>query len=170
MKSMVQKLLSVILAIALVLGVTPIFNSIVEVRAEGAECEHILAEVPVEPSCEANGMLFYVCEECGEIIGDSIIIPAKGHSFGDWVTETDPTCTSAGSRYRICSECEKREKAGIEMLDHNLIGYETKDEIRIRVKRMYSKNDIEDYGVVAIFIDEPSAKRMINLNVFDRAA
>ena len=58
----------------------------------------------------------------------------------------------------------------IEMLDHNLIGYETKDEIRIRVKRMYSKNDIEDYGVVAIFIDEPSAKRMINLNVFDRAA
>ena len=58
----------------------------------------------------------------------------------------------------------------IEMLDHKLIGYDSKEEIKVRVERMYSKEDIEEYGVVAFFIDEPKAKKMMRLNVFDRCA
>ena len=58
----------------------------------------------------------------------------------------------------------------IDMLDHNLIGYDSKQEIKVRVERMYSKKDIEEFGVVAFFMDEPKAKKMMRLNVFERTA
>ena len=58
----------------------------------------------------------------------------------------------------------------IEMLPPELIGYSSREEIVVRVERMYSKEDVSEYGVCAIFIDEPEVKRMMKLNVFQRSA
>ena len=33
------------------------------------------------------------------------IIKPKGHSYGDWIIDTDPTCTEEGSKYKECSVC-----------------------------------------------------------------
>ena len=52
----------------------------------------------------------------------------------------------------------------IKMLDPELIGYENREEIRVRVERMYSKDDIKKYGVCALFIDIPPVKKPININ------
>ena len=51
----------------------------------------------------------------------------------------------------------------IKMLDPNLIGYDNREEIKVRVERMYSKEDIKKYGVCAFFIDIPPIKRTINI-------
>jgi ASC-1-like (ASCH) protein len=52
----------------------------------------------------------------------------------------------------------------IKMLDPELIGYENREEIRVRVERMYSKEDIKKHGVCALFIDIPSVKKPVNIN------
>ena len=52
-------------------------------------------------------------------------------------------------------------EVAIEMLDEKLVGYESKDEIRIRVERMYKKEEVDGVGVVAFFIDE--VKHGLNL-------
>jgi len=58
----------------------------------------------------------------------------------------------------------------IKMLDPKLIGYDTREEIEVRVERMYSKDEISEYGVCAIFIDEPHVKHVMNLRCVDRSA
>lgn len=41
------------------------------------------------------------------------------HSFGDWIVEEEPTCTEAGSQYRICSVCGFKETQAIEAFGHD---------------------------------------------------
>ena len=57
----------------------------------------------------------------------------------------------------------------IEMLPCKLIGYDNVDEIKLRIERMYTKQE-EKCGVMAIFIDEPVAKRMVKLKSFNKCA
>ncbi len=40
------------------------------------------------------------------------------HDFGRWKTETEPTCTQNGEKYRVCQECEFEETEEIEPLGH----------------------------------------------------
>ena len=61
-------------------------------------------------------------------------------------------------------------ETAINMLDEKLIGYETKDEIKLRVSRMYDKKEVEELGVVAFFVDEPKAKKLVNLKSIQRVA
>ena len=61
-------------------------------------------------------------------------------------------------------------ETAINMLDEKLIGYDSKEEIRIRVERMYDKKEVKEYGVVAFFIEEPKIKRMMNLRSIERVA
>lgn len=58
----------------------------------------------------------------------------------------------------------------IKMLDPTLIGYSDRDEIRVRIERMYSKKEEHEYGVCAFFIDEPDVKRLMKLNALERSA
>jgi ASC-1-like (ASCH) protein len=51
----------------------------------------------------------------------------------------------------------------IKMLDPELIGYNDREEIRVRVERMYSKEDVKKNGVCALFIDIPPVKNIINI-------
>lgn len=58
----------------------------------------------------------------------------------------------------------------IEMLPAELIGYQSKEEIRVRIERMYSKQEQCEYGVCALFIDEPDIRRMMKFNHLERSA
>lgn len=58
----------------------------------------------------------------------------------------------------------------INMLPAEMIGYQTKEEIRVRIERMYSKKDEYKYGVCALFLEEPSIKRMMKFNHYERSA
>ena len=61
-------------------------------------------------------------------------------------------------------------EAAIEMLDEKLVGYESKDEIRIRVERMYKKEEVDGVGVVAFFIDEVKHGLNLKLREIQRVA
>ncbi len=61
-------------------------------------------------------------------------------------------------------------EVAIEMLDEKLVGYESKDEIRIRVERMYKKEEVDGVGVVAFFIDEVKHGLNLKLREIQRVA
>ena len=46
-------------------------------------------------------------------------IPAPGHSFGDWVTETEATCTQNGKEIRTCGICGEKEERVISRKQHD---------------------------------------------------
>lgn len=58
----------------------------------------------------------------------------------------------------------------IKMLPAELIGYQSKEEIRVRIERMYSKQEQCEYGVCALFIDEPNIRRMMKFDHLERSA
>lgn len=58
----------------------------------------------------------------------------------------------------------------IDMLPPEMIGYNSREEIRIRIERMYSRQDEREFGVCALFIGEPSVRRMMKFNNLERTA
>lgn len=58
----------------------------------------------------------------------------------------------------------------IKMLPAEMIGYQSKEEIRVRIERMYSKDEQDRCGVCALFIDEPNMRRMMKFNRLERSA
>ena len=58
----------------------------------------------------------------------------------------------------------------IDMLPPEMIGYNSKEEIRIRIERMYSRQEERENGVCALFIGEPSVRRMMKFNNLERTA
>ena len=61
-------------------------------------------------------MSYYICTECGKQIGEAAIIPATGHSWGEWQVTKDATATTEGSRERECVACGKKETEVIPIL------------------------------------------------------
>ena len=45
-------------------------------------------------------------------------MPATGHTFGDWYTVTEPTCTADGVQRRDCANCDAHETDAIPAADH----------------------------------------------------
>ena len=81
--------------------------------------EHVCTNkklVTVPAQCEVNGMSYYICTECGKQIGEATIIPATGHSWGEWQVTKDATATTEGSRERECAACGKKETEIIPIL------------------------------------------------------
>jgi len=58
----------------------------------------------------------------------------------------------------------------IRMLPPEMIGYNNREEIKVRVERMYSKEQEKEYGACALFIEEPDIKRLMKLNSMERIA
>ena len=41
------------------------------------------------------------------------------HTYGNWITTIEPTCTKKGSKYRVCKYCPQRDYRYIPMIAHN---------------------------------------------------
>ncbi len=63
--------------------------------------------VTTNPTCTASGKKVRTCTVCGHTEEETIA--AKGHSFGDWTTDTVATCAADGLERRVCSECGASE-------------------------------------------------------------
>ena len=86
------------------------------------------------PTCVDRGMKeYWQCDECGLYFAaekaeyederslEELIERATGiHSYGDWVTESEPDCTTAGSRYIECSVCGDKEEESIDAIGHDM--------------------------------------------------
>ena len=58
----------------------------------------------------------------------------------------------------------------IRLLPPEMIGYSNRDEVRVRIERMYTKEDESKYGACALFIEEPDIRQEMKLSRFDRTA
>ena len=71
---------------------------------EGCKHEHVKENI-VPATCTEDGSKTVVCEDCGETISTEVI-PATGHSFGDWTVTKAATCFEDGEETRTCSVCK----------------------------------------------------------------
>ena len=69
------------------------------------EVSHNPEEIVEEPNCTEAGKRYHVCADCGEIIGEVTVIPAKGHSSSDWIILVEPTVKADGKRIKKCTVC-----------------------------------------------------------------
>ena len=74
---------------------------------EGCKHEHVKENI-VPATCTEDGSKTVVCEDCGETLSTEVI-PAKGHSFGDWTVTKEAACFEDGEETRTCSVCQAVE-------------------------------------------------------------
>ena len=60
-------------------------------------------EVVTPATCVANGVTKKYCVECGD--SQSLVEPATGHKWGDWIYSESYKCDVGGERTRICDNC-----------------------------------------------------------------
>ena len=67
-------------------------------------------EVDKEATCTSDGSKSHHCtaEGCNATEG-SVVIPATGHSYGEWTITEESTCTEKGAMQRECSVCNEIE-------------------------------------------------------------
>ena len=72
------------------------------------ECEHYFYEyTEQELTCETDGIICAECLYCGHV--DKVIMPAPGHSFGEWEVEIPATCEEDGEQLQYCQNEDCRE-------------------------------------------------------------
>ncbi len=73
-----------------------------------------------ESSCIENGSKAVICTKCNEPKSGTVeMIPASGHSFvNEWKTVTNPSCSNAGVKIRICRNCFDFITESIPKLNH----------------------------------------------------
>ena len=67
---------------------------------EKAAGHRYIESVIKEPDCEHDGEKLFACEKCAYSYTE--IIPALGHSFGEWIVDKEPTESEEGHRYKVC--------------------------------------------------------------------
>ena len=94
------------------------------IDAGPAACTHenTILQGAVDATCTAAGFTGNtVCAACGETLVTGVMIPATGHSFGEWTLVTAATCTVAGSEQRVCSVCGEKETRAIPAPGHGAL-------------------------------------------------
>ena len=97
-----------------------------------AKIPHPLEKVPAKAATceEAGNVEYYRCTACGALFADAdgntaiteasaVVVPAKGHDFGEWTQTTPATCTAAGEETRTCkNDPSHTETRPVEALGH----------------------------------------------------
>ena len=81
------------------------------------------------PTCTAKGYTKHECSICGDSYMTDIT-EETGHSFGDWIISTKPTCSDDGIKYRVC-HCGYTETDVAQSTGHS---YEILSEIKATCK------------------------------------
>ena len=80
----------------------------------------------VEPTCTKDGYKEEVCSHCGDT-RNRTILPATGHTYGDWIIDKDATCTKSGSKHKTCGTCGDVVTEIIAPHGHDLIHHDKVD-------------------------------------------
>ncbi len=66
--------------------------------------EHTYEESVTEATCTVDGRVVHTCSLCGDVYIDSII-PATGHTAGDWTVDNEPDIGEPGRQHKSCGVC-----------------------------------------------------------------
>ena len=80
----------------------------------------------VEPTCTKDGYKEEVCSRCGDT-RNRTTLPATGHTYGDWIIDTNATCTDKGLMHKICLICGYKVTETIAPHGHDLIHHNKVD-------------------------------------------
>ena len=90
-----------------------------ETREIAAKGHTEVIDKAVSATCSASGKTEGKhCSVCGTVLVKQETIAATGHSFGNWVTTTDATCTAKGAERRDCSNCDHYETREVNAKGH----------------------------------------------------
>jgi len=67
----------------------------------------VVVDKAVAATCTATGLAEGShCSVCNEVIVAQTATDKVSHTYSDWVTAKEATCTEAGSRYKVCTVCK----------------------------------------------------------------
>lgn len=85
------------------------------------------------PTCTQDGnVAYWHCDICGKNFDEAgdelteVILKATGHTWGDWETISEATCTEDGSRKHTCEMCYYEETETVTAPGHTLVPYDEK--------------------------------------------
>ncbi|MDY2746287.1 MAG: cohesin domain-containing protein [Bacilli bacterium] len=112
-------------------------------------------ENEISATCTEDGSYDEViyCKDCGaEISREHKTIAHEGHSYGEWTTTKEASCTEAGSEHRICLECGHEETREISAKGHSYIHVDQIEPTKSKegVKEHYI---CEDCGELFVLVD-----------------
>ena len=71
----------------------------------------------IAPTCTSEGYTLYQCS-CGAEKREDFL-PAKGHTWGEWKVDQEPTFTELGKKKRSCTVCGQSETEDIQKLSED---------------------------------------------------
>lgn len=134
-----KKILSVILCACLLMCPFAVFAF----AEDTAECTHEYTVTVVAPGCATRGYTLHTCGKCGNFYYDNYTDPL-GHSYGQWETVKEASCTEEGLMQRVCSRCNGYETKTVSVLDHvdkNSDGKCDKCGAKVKVEKVFSPFD-----------------------------
>ena len=84
-------------------------------------CTHAHTELrSLAPSCTSDGYENAAyCVDCGARLSLGTVLPATGHTFGEWQLIDPPDCTLGGTEARECLTCGLPETRAVAPLGHD---------------------------------------------------
>lgn len=76
-----------------------------------------------DATCTEDGLKTRHCQNDGCKEVESEVIPATGHTFGEWTVTTPATCETEGQETRTCADCNETETRVIKALGHEFVDY-----------------------------------------------
>ena len=68
--------------------------------------EHVFEETRIEPTCTLDGQVLHVCTLCEFRLLQSVI-PATGHTVGEWELDNHPDIGEPGRQHKSCVICSE---------------------------------------------------------------
>lgn len=130
-------------------------------ETEGLPLGHDYHDFVIEPTCIEQGYTDHVCSRCGDNYIDTYV-DALGHISSDWITDTEATTTSEGSKHKECTVCgtvletetiAKLDPLTYELNDDGYIVYATDTDISgdITVPSTYNGYPVKWIGESAFY-------------------
>jgi len=99
-------------------------DTILKVQEVAEKLPHAYKATVTEATCTEPGYTTYTCT-CGDsYIADEV--PAKGHSYGEWIVIKEANCTDKGTEQHNCANCDFFETREIPALGHDEVFHDAK--------------------------------------------
>ena len=93
------------------------YFAVVQTETDQSTCSHKnTTYVLEETTCTTSGATVTVCSTCGKITESTT---TGSHSYGSWVTTTQPTCTEEGVSTKTCTLCGDKQTQSIPATGHS---------------------------------------------------
>ena len=120
MKRKLCAALSILTLLALMLAAVPPASAAPSTAGckKSPDGQHLWSVRPQSPWCTRPGGNRYICRYCSKEVFEQTT-PALGHNWGEWKVTKKATCSSQGSRTRICARCDEVETKAIPTTGHS---------------------------------------------------